>query len=349
MTRIHGLDQLRGLAALGIMIYHYSTWAHGPFDAGSVLGRIGIYGVSVFYVLSGITLYTVYHDRLTPSTEALVQYFKRRFLRIFPLLWLVTGVAILLSGKSPDLMDLALNLTGLFGLVSWDRTFSAGIWSIGNELVFYLLFPVMVLLMKRKGIGIVAFTALWGALYLHFAYQVLDDQRPLLDQWRNYTNPLDQAFLFIGGVWIGSVLRERSVNKYLLMALLALSGVFFLLHPAQGDPIVLVTGENRVLFTAWCFVVCACAYRSSFPLPSALSRPLSWLGSSSYSIYLLHPLVWNVMLIMAGILGRTGLHLTTGPIMALSILSTLVISHFVHEHFEKYFMNLGRRPTGTKA
>lgn len=135
--RLYNLDYLRGLAAFSIMLYHLMTWNNGVYSGQSVLGRIGIYGVSIFYILSGLTLYYVYYNKMSPTAHEVIIFFKKRILRIFPLLWLVTIVSILMHRKLPDINNLILNLTGLFGFIKWDTYFSPGVWSIGNELVFY--------------------------------------------------------------------------------------------------------------------------------------------------------------------------------------------------------------------
>src|SRR5262245_60491552 len=88
--RLYNLDYLRGLAAFGIMLYHYLTWTLGIFPADTIVGRVGIYGVSTFYVLSGLTLYYVYYGKMKPSAQDTAAFFKKRIFRIFPLLWLVT-------------------------------------------------------------------------------------------------------------------------------------------------------------------------------------------------------------------------------------------------------------------
>ncbi|MGZ5244541.1 MAG: acyltransferase family protein, partial [Bacteroidia bacterium] len=67
MKRIHNLDYLRGIAAFGIMAYHYLAWSFGEFSAEDFMGRFGLYGVSIFYCLSGLTLYSVYHEKFTFS------------------------------------------------------------------------------------------------------------------------------------------------------------------------------------------------------------------------------------------------------------------------------------------
>ncbi|WP_367892016.1 acyltransferase family protein, partial [Rodentibacter pneumotropicus] len=56
-NRISSLDYLRGLCSFSIMIYHYMLWTGYKVDANDFISRMGIYGVSIFYILSGLTLY----------------------------------------------------------------------------------------------------------------------------------------------------------------------------------------------------------------------------------------------------------------------------------------------------
>src|SRR5690242_5248745 len=100
MSRIDGLDYLRGIAATGIMLYHFFTWSGYFFSAGDFLGKTGIYGVAVFYVLSGLTLHIVYSRQLTCFDRSLVAFAIKRIFRIFPLLWLVTIGTIIISKQT---------------------------------------------------------------------------------------------------------------------------------------------------------------------------------------------------------------------------------------------------------
>ena len=119
MKRLHELDYLRGLAATGIMLFHYLSWTLGEFNSENFVGRVGIYGVSIFYILSGLTLYHVYNTTLSGSTDALASFFKRRVLRIFPLLWVATIASIFIfDGGQASLREVFLNLTGL-GAISF--------------------------------------------------------------------------------------------------------------------------------------------------------------------------------------------------------------------------------------
>jgi len=182
-SRLHNLDYLRGLAASSIMFYHFTTWSFGEYDADTLIRRIGIYGVAIFYVLSGLTLYHVYFKKLF-ITETLPSFFKKRVLRIFPLLWLATLATIVLNLESPDITKLALNLSGLFGLVAWDKYFAVGAWSIGNELVFYLLFPFFIIIARYSKMLFLACSLLFLVIYIVFAFQILDPSVELSMQWK---------------------------------------------------------------------------------------------------------------------------------------------------------------------
>ena len=149
MKRLHNLDYLRGLAAFGILLYHYLSWTIGRFDSESTIGRIGLYGVSIFYILSGLTLFIVYYEKMNFSKNEIIGFIKKRVFRIFPLMWLVVIISILFSQKVPNVYDLIMNLTGLFGFINWDKYFAIGLWSIGNELVFYSFF-ILVLCPPRE-------------------------------------------------------------------------------------------------------------------------------------------------------------------------------------------------------
>ncbi len=278
MNRLYNLDYLRGLAAFGIMIFHYLSWTWGTSPADSILGRIGIYGVSIFYVLSGLTLYFVYHNKMKPSKAELIAFFRKRFFRIFPLLWLVIILRIMLFNQSPNLVDLFLNLTGLFGFVSWDRYLATGVWSIGNELVFYVFFPFFILFIKKVKALMVLLSLLLFGIYIYFAFIELDPGLTLSAQWKDYVNPLNQVFLFLGGFLIGYFFHSLRVKSSVSISMLFIALVLFSFYPASGDTIQLVTGPNRLVFTACCFLVCMGFYKLNFKFNDAVHKPLALLG-----------------------------------------------------------------------
>jgi exopolysaccharide production protein ExoZ len=103
MKRLNALDYFRGMAALAILLYHFCSWTFGQFDSSSLLGPFGIYGVSIFYLLSGLTFFTVYHSKFQFTFRWNLQFYVKRLLRIFPMLWIATFLHLLFVKGPIDL------------------------------------------------------------------------------------------------------------------------------------------------------------------------------------------------------------------------------------------------------
>ncbi|MES2651669.1 MAG: acyltransferase [Bacteroidota bacterium] len=341
MNRLFTLDYLRGIAAFGIMIYHYLSWSVGKFGAENIIGRIGIYGVSIFYVLSGLTLYHVYFSKMQFNKNDILLFFRKRILRIFPLLWLVSITTVLLSSVTVDFNKLFLNLSGLFGLVAWDNYLAVGAWSIGNELVFYLFFPFFLFFIRKSKWFIILISIVFFVIYLYFSFNVLSDNNTLNAQWRDYINPLNQVFLFLCGLIIGHLFKIKEFKPLYSYLIILLGLAIFILCPVSGNAIHLVTGYNRLFFTLSCLLICLGSYKLSIKPPLKIHKALSILGEASYSVYLLHPIVYLLVSRFFSLI-KFDFHIpSTAVTLIFSVLFTLCLSVLVYEYFEKYFMKLG--------
>ncbi|WP_188435888.1 acyltransferase family protein [Microbacterium murale] len=339
-SRLSDLDYLRGIAALGIVAYHYTSWTAGPQSAEFPLGRVGVYGVAVFYVLSGLTMFHVYGHRLGTARQ-IRTFFVRRAFRIFPLLWLVTIATILLSRSWPGWRAFGLNMTGLFGFVDWDGYIALGVWSIGNELVFYALLPLIAWAAHRRSWFAVC-VAVFVGIGAYFAFAVLDPSLPLAEQWGAYVNPLNQAFLFVLGFAVGKVLRGVHIPRWALLSALVAALLVFCIWPSGGDLINLVTGTNRFVFTLVCVVLCAVAYKLASDLPPILDRPLATLGEASYSVYLIHPIAFTAV----GIVAQGALPMPVTTLLAIGV--TLTASVLCYRIYERPLINVARQLTPTR-
>lgn len=338
-NRIESLDYLRGLAAVGIMVYHMQLLNFGEVDASSVLGKIKIYGVSIFYILSGLTLYKVYAQKF--STDRVGDFYKKRIFRIVPLLWLVTVLTYLLEPDAViSLKKLVLNIAVLPGIIRPDVLIANGAWSIGNESCFYLFFPLVLLLSIRKKLYLWIAILISFILFVYFSYKVIDPSSPLGAQWANYVNPFNQIFFFLMGLGIGSLNHPSKVmvKAAPLMSILFLTALF--LYQIHGEPVNLISGTNRMVLSAFVIAACYFIYLGDFSfLPGMVRSALKFLGETSYSIYLLHPIIY---LVLKQLLGK---FFVVSPyvLVALTITLTLIISYFVYRFFEQYFISLGKR------
>lgn len=331
---------------MGIMVYHYCSWGLGHFPAETFLGRVGVYGVSLFYVLSGLTLYYVYYDKMKPNWRDQKDFFTKRFFRIFPLLWLTTVLTIATRYPTdgiPSPYILFINFTGLFGFIDWTNYIGTGVWSIGNELVFYLFFPFFILFAKKAKWAFWIFSFLIAAVYVYFAFIVLDPNIPTEPQKANYINPLNQVFLFLGGFLIGYLFKKLQPPNYVSLILLVVSLTAFILIPAKGDSISLVTGINRILFTLICFTICFSFYKLHFRLPGIIDKGLTKLGEASYSVYLIHPIVWAVLSFTSKKLMAAGINFPVELRIGICFVLALITSYLIYITYEKFFIGLGKK------
>ncbi len=343
MKRLFNLDYLRGLSAFSIMLYHYLSWSIGEFSSNSFFGRIGLYGVSIFYILSGLTLYLVYQEKLNFDRNILFDFFKKRVFRIFPLLWLITIVAFILNPQI-GFEKLMLNLSGLFAFIKWDAYIATGAWSIGNEIVFYVFFPFFIIFSKNNKYVFILLCMILFIIYIYFTFYLLKQDTYLVDQWKIYINPLNQIIFFLGGGVIGFIFKEKNISNSILLIILFLCLLTFFFYPVIGDVINLVTGYNRIVFSILSLLICFSFFKISFKLTKIVHTPLVMLGEASYSIYLIHPLVYPKVLIIMERLGDF-FHITFPVyfILLVAIISTLIVSYFTYIYFEKFFINLSKK------
>lgn len=151
MSRLPGLDLLRAVAIVWVMLYHVTSW--GPVLPGFI--EYGYIGVDLFFVLSG---FLIGWQLLKPYTVGLQpawrQFFLRRAFRVLPAYWLVLVLyfAVPAVRESPGIQPLwqFLSFTqNLFPDYLRSRAFSHA-WSLCIEEHFYLLLPPVVWLLARK-------------------------------------------------------------------------------------------------------------------------------------------------------------------------------------------------------
>ncbi|EZH72292.1 hypothetical protein ATO12_22840 [Aquimarina atlantica] len=332
--RIEELDYLRGLMAVVIMIYHYFSWSFGAYDSSSILGIMGIYGVSIFYVLSGLTLFVVYKKKLMINT--LISFFIKRFFRIYPLLWLCVFLEVFLLENDYSLQKMILNITGVFGFIAPDQYISTGAWSIGNELVFYSFFPVIVLFSSKYKRAVEFFFIVSLVLAIYFAFFQLNSNDTLGNQWKTYINPFNQLFLFVGGIYLAKLIGNNEKNNKLAIVLLVIAITLLLFYPLSGDQINIVTNWNRLFLSGCSFIIVAAFLIMRLQIARKIDLILGKLGHISYSIYLLHPIIYSYM--------TSFIDNSQNPIffIILCFVLTFVLSLITYEVIESNFMSIGK-------
>ena len=169
--RVLGWDLLRGLSAVAVACYHLLLW----LDVAA-LHAFGSYGVYLFFVLSGASLAFTYGGRIAGDEEAhdfsFSSFLWVRYLRLAPLYLALMAVVLpwklLKEGMSSDLvLTYALNATLLFGFYKPStHAVLVGGWSLGIEVIYYLLFPLFMMCFRWRGLA-------WGVFGVLLAIQVV--------------------------------------------------------------------------------------------------------------------------------------------------------------------------------
>jgi peptidoglycan/LPS O-acetylase OafA/YrhL len=149
------IDVIRGIAILMVTIVHTSLPVNGLSNVTGYIDRYGQMGVQLFFVASA---YTLCHSFVARSQEEkpLTSFFIRRFARIAPLYYfaiiayylLEPVIHILSIIKLPtseyNLASISANILFVHGFViSANNNIVPGGWSIGTEMAFYTLFPLL--------------------------------------------------------------------------------------------------------------------------------------------------------------------------------------------------------------
>lgn len=153
-NRLPKVDALRGLAAVMVILVHGLSVDFIP-GFPKLLGEIfyqGKRGVQLFYIISAFTLFYSFHSRWG-ERNLLLRFFIRRFFRIAPLYYLAIFIYLVartihLAPKPSDFPGLISVLANLFFIHGfnpyWINEVVPGGWSIGVEMPFYVIFPLLV-------------------------------------------------------------------------------------------------------------------------------------------------------------------------------------------------------------
>lgn len=348
MQRIHSIDYLRGLMALAVLLYHFMSWSVGVPSSQTVLGKLGIYAVSLFFIVSGMSLYVAYSNASWGKRDILV-FIAKRYLRLAPAYWLacalMTGLFFMtVNNYEIDWNKLLQNIFLSFGFSNPRNYLMPGGWSIACEMTFYACFPLVMFAVSLRKFLILLATAITFCAYIFYAFFILHPDNTLANQWGTYIEPLNQAFLFALGVfiaWISSKIHPKSVKS--LWAILVISSMTFALYPSSDGQINIVTGFERILYTALCGAVCFSAFNLDLKLSRGLSSVLKILGDLSYTIYMLHgALALYSLQIIAPALGISTPQGKLYFLMTFTLPSVFVFSYAFYKLVEVPTISLGR-------
>ncbi|MEU2204786.1 acyltransferase family protein [Microbacterium oleivorans] len=345
-ARLPGLDGLRAVAVLLVVVYHL-------FPALPA----GFLGVDVFFVISGFLITTLLlreHDE--HGRIGLVDFWRRRARRLLPaigvvvlvtasLAWMVGGdILVGLGGQLLGATTFSYNWVAVTngssyfggGLDSSAPELLRNLWSLAVEEQFYLLWPLLPLVLRlRRGrvpvaVGLAAASVLAAVLLAGSGAT------------RVYYGTDTHAFGLLLGVAL-AFLRpaERRGGVPAVVGGAAIAGVVALAFVTPGDGIETFPGL-LVAASVLTVVAIAAAVRTGSRLGRALDvAPLRWIGERSFGIYLWH---WPLVVILTVATTRSSPDVAVPVEVALLTLAlTLVAAEVSFRFIEQPVRRLGFR------
>ncbi|MER7684759.1 acyltransferase [Streptomyces sp. NPDC097610] len=303
--QVLGLDGLRGLAALYVLLFHCRLLTMPGFPKNSGPSWLGwlMYGrlaVVFFLVLSGFSL-AISPARNGWQLGGVSRFLRRRAWRILPPYWAALALSLAVawfvvpaSHFGPPTGTSIL----VYGFVVQDiftaPTPNGAFWSIGVEAELYLVFPLFLLVRRRLG----AVVLVAGVTLLVIARGLLAPNASPVEGV-NWLTP-NLAPVFVAGlVGAGIVVAPEKVRRlpwHWLAALAALPVVALVVIKGSVWTVDHYFWIDLAVAPAMTMMIAAVATgRPAFLMRLLATRPMRGLGDFSYSLYLVHlPIVMIV-------------------------------------------------------
>ena len=352
--RLPGLDGLRGIAVLAVIIYHA--------DVALLVG--GFLGVDVFFVLSGFLITSLLIEELTQTnTVDRARFYIRRIRRLMPALFLVLLFSVLVSGlfvldaayhvrrDLPWAMTFVLNWSYLFFEQSYFVNISRPpllqhLWSLSVEEQFYVVWPIVIIGLYKLKLGnlsprvkiFIASTVLAIASTAWMAHLSISNGFPIPnDPSRVYFGTDTHAMGLLVGCAAAALWRPDRLNERLTPdRASAMNGIGLLSIAGLAYFFVFVSELNEFLYRGGFLVISILtaalvivAAHPGLKFGVLLGNPvLKWFGDRSYGIYLWH---WPIFVLM-----RSGIDIQWPDPVAfvVKILIVLVIADLSYRFVE---------------
>jgi exopolysaccharide production protein ExoZ len=347
-SKIADIQLLRAGAALLVVLYHGSSEVLKTPNAAAIpvlelLSNKGLFGVDIFFVVSGFIMFLISNRRLQEVGYA-GQFLADRIIRIVPLYYLVTTLMICVTIFAPEFKhNNPLNIEYILSSYCFVPTINPitqapepiiGIgWTLNYEMFFYSIFTFSILVFRRRSVYAIM-AILIGSYIIGLVFPVNEIV------FQSWTHSIILEFMF--GIFIAILYTSSWRLPGLVAALLGASGaiVWMSLGPSTGGfpyrgfiwgvPAALIVGALVL------------SRRDRTREKGLVFASLMAIGGASYSLYLTHLFVLRIFTVIFSHTRLTGIAYTC-LYLIVSTLGAICVAVLSYRYFELPTNRIGHR------
>lgn len=311
------MDYLRGIAALSVVLFHYTKYLQIDHTPLGKLFSYGYLGVDLFFIISGYVIFYTLKNKPNP-----IAFIVARFTRLFPTYWtgvlLTTSVIILANNIGLD--DEQITLEVLLWNMSMLQSFvnitdiDGAYWTLAIELIFYFVIGIIFYSFNKEG---VIYTTLIIYLLISLAYKIDRINMPIDEAVASKFFIVHKIPWFIAGVSMYIMRNSRLIGYTIFFISLIIINIFTIKISSDHSLVILL--QNTLIGATY--------ISTQFLIPiknSILKDALTFFGNISYPLYLIHGQIGWIVLVKI---------CTFAPVVvciAITVLITVSLSYIIH-------------------
>lgn len=308
--RFTEIDALRGLAALAVVLYHYTIRYEERFGeftgVYSEIFAFGEYGVQLFFIISGFVIYMSILKVKSVSDFAIKRSFRLYPAYIFAVVLTFTIVSLAsIDQLKIDIMPALINLTMFQDFLGAPRV-DGVYWTLRVEMTFYILMGILLFFKIEKKVMPIVLSWLSVSAVIQLIHASVDSE--LTTMIREFSIA-SFNHLFIIGIMFFCIWQYGNQLKY--HAMIAVCVLYDLTFMSVEN--ALLTG----VFVATFYLVI------NNKLQFLSSRVLVFFGTISYPLYLIHQNIGYVFINQLHYMGYTH------PIFTIMLVGTTVLAAYL--------------------